>query len=111
MGAFTVACVIALVVAVAVLAIVGFYLWDVLPVKRLIVARLKSTTELDKEDLARVHFTLFPSHAVSWPREWTTPEQANERGGGLLNELWPDELPLPATADHTRWTQRTKKVE
>lgn len=94
----------------AFLAAVCFHHWDVVPVKRRIVARLKGTAEPSDKDIRRVGFMFLICHRVSWPVEWTTPEQANERGSELLNEIWPDELPLPASSGRLRWSQRTRKV-
>lgn len=87
-----------------------FYLWEIVPIKRRVVARLKDATEPGDVDVRRVRVSLLLRHGVSWPIEWTTPEQANERGGKLLNELWPQELPLPASPGISRWTQRTRKI-
>lgn len=88
-----------------------FHYWEVIPVRRRIVARLKGTAEPSDADVKRVGFSVLFRHRVSWPLEWSTPEQANERGAELLSELWPDELPLPAVPGRFRWTQRTTKVE
>lgn len=99
-----------LALTLIILFAVCFHHWDVVPVKRRIVARLKSTSEPSDTDVKRVGFMFLICHRVSWPVEWTTPEQANERGSELLNELWPDELPLPASSGRLRWSQRTRKV-
>lgn len=106
-----VAATVSVFLLLAVIFAVCFHCWDVVPVKRRIVARLKSTSEPSDADVGRVGFSFLLRHRVSWPLEWSTPEQANERGAELLNELWPNELPLPAVSGRLRWTQRTTKVE
>lgn len=98
------------VLGLGVLAWLCWWHWYVLPVKRVIVARLKAVSHVDEADLKLARFTLVPVRSVSWPREWTSPQEANERGAGLLHELWPNRLPLPATSSRSRWTQKARKV-
>lgn len=83
-----------------------------LPARLVAVARLRANPRALSDDcnLVGIHRGWY-GHRISWPREWCSPQDANLRGGRLMNELWPGELPLPVEAHGSWWVMRSRRVD
>lgn len=112
-----------LMVALLIMALCWFVRWLVrvvrmfrrarlLPNRLIAVARLRNNPDasMDLCDLVGMRRTRH-EHVLSWPRTWCGPMDANQRGGRLMNELWPGELPLPVERRGGCWLMRSRRVD
>lgn len=78
--------------------------------RRIVVARIKGVTAPTDDDVRMVRARRSRTgHVITWPREWSSPDDAVIRGADLAAELWPEEQPMPLERTSRVWRQRTTR--